>query len=477
MNRVLVQLGRFGDILNILPAVYEAHRNGRRVKMVVAEEFAHLLAGVSYCEPVVFNGDYSDLDDAVRFASRLEGPTVVSQIYGRQLDHRRITESYMRDSWEKAGVGDRWEQLPLLIDRRDPAREKALVDAVDWSKPVVLVNFEGRSSPFANSERVLARVREQMPEASFVNIPRAHYFFDLLGLFDRAHALLTVDTGTLHLAQASAIPTVALVNPRPWYGSLRRANHLLHRTYREADPEEIVEALRRTMRPLQKLVHLYPEWDMSPEDRQRNLTAAASWRSEYGSRWKTIPVPYQGLLPRNSGTELGDSHPVPFVRDVLELGLKQTKRADDVLVISNSDVGFAPGLTERIRRLVLAKGSAYCYRFDHPKVSSSMTYHETVSGGLCGGLDLFAFTRRWVDQNFSKLPDMVFGRTMWDLVYRDLVKRTGGGELYGGCWHQDHQSFWKQAPENPGNTHNIRIADLWKESHDTTRPFRHEYVP
>lgn len=477
MNRVLVQLGRYGDILNILPAVYEAHRNGRRVKLIVAEEFAPLLQGVSYCEPEVFNGGYEELDQAIRFASRFVETPLVSQVYGRTLDHRRTSESYMRDSWEKVGVGDRWEQLPLLIDRRNGAREDQLVAQVDWSRPVVLVNMAGRSSPFANSERVLNRVKEQMPEVSFVEIPRAHFFFDLLGLFDRAHALLTVDTGTLHLAQASAIPTVALVNPRPWYGSLRRANHLLYRTYREVDADEVVEALRRTLRPLQKLVHLYPEWDMSTEDRQRNLVAAASWKTEYGSRWKSIPVPYQGLLDRNSGTELGDIRPVPFVKDVLDLGRRNTKNPDDVIVISNSDVGFSPGLTEKIRRLVLAKGSAYCYRFDHAKVSSSMTYLETVSGGLCGGLDLFAFTRRWVDQHFSKLPDMVFGRTMWDLVYRDFVKRTGGGELYGGCWHQDHDSFWKQAPDNPGNRHNIRIADTWKESHDTTRPFRYEYVP
>jgi hypothetical protein len=477
-QKALVQLGRLGDLINMLPLVAEATRHGRRPSVVVADEFKGFLEGVSYCDERVFNGPYDDLEGGVSVARRF-GEPLVSQVYGRRLDHRWITESYQRDSWAKIGGNDRWEQMPTVFDRRIQAREDQLATRIDWTRPVVLVNGNGRSSPFPRAEQVFKEVEKKVPEALFVNLQdfRATRFFDLLGLFDRASCLITVDTGSLHLAQASSVPVVALVNPNPWYGSLRRPNHLLKRTYREVDPDEIVEAVRRTMRPIRKIVHLYPEWEMSEADRARNRVAELSWKSEYGSNWEPAPVWYNKEIPRNSQTQLGDPRPVPFIKDVLEMGIRRTNHDDDLFVISNSDVGFSPGLTERLRRLVLAKGSAYCYRFDHPKIAKPLNYLETVSGDTCGGLDLFAFTRKWVQQHFSKLPDMVFGRTMWDLVYRDLVKKTGGGELYGGCWHEDHSSFWKAEKDNPGNTHNIAVAEEWRAKHDTTRPYRFEYVP
>lgn len=476
MNRALVQLGRYGDILNILPPVYESfHSKKQALGLMVAGEFAPILEGLSYVEPMIFPGTYDELQRATALASLRAPAVAVSQVYGKGLDHRWTTESYMRDSWDKVGVDGRWEQLPLLIDRRSEEREERLAATIDWSRPVVLTCMSGRSSPFARAPKVRAEMVRLMPEVNFVELPPAEKFFDLLGLFDRAHALVTVDTGPLHLAAASAVPVVALVNPKTWYGSLRKANHLLHRSYRVADPEEIVAALRRTLRPIKNLVHLYPTWDMSPEDRARHELAKKSWTAEYGSRWQAFPVEYKKTLSRDSGTVLGDPRPVPFLKDVFQLGLQHTRYDDDVIVISNTDVGFSPGLTEKIRRLVLAKGSAYCYRADHKVVARPLDYVETVSGGMKGGLDLFAFTRKWVEKNFDRLPDMVFGRTLWDLVYRDLVKMTGGGELYGGCWHEDHVSFWKQNDENVGNLHNEKVAEAWRETHDTTRPYRYEY--
>lgn len=472
-RKVLIELGRLGDIINILPLAMESDRLGKRLTICVASEFAGLLDGVSYADELVFPGPYDRVADAVSFAARLGQPIHVSQVYGHEHHHERSSESFLRDSWERVGAGKRWEQIPLVFDRREFSREAELAAKVDWSKPVVLVNVLGRSSPFPKAEELFGLISRALPEANVVDLStiRAHRFYDLLGLFDRASCLVSVDTGTLHLAQASSVPVVALVNPRPWYGSLRRANQLITRPYNQIDPDEIVSEIRKTL-PAQKpasLIHVYPEWSMSPEDRRRNQVAALSWESEYKAGWKGKPVLYPDHLVRST-LDLGEKKAVPYLKDLLKIGLNSKA---DVVVLTNSDVGFPAGVTNPIRRLVQAKGACYSYRYDFGMIEKPLPYPETVSGKVYGGLDLFAFSRSWLKQHFDSLPDMVFGRTHWDLIYRDLVKKTGGGELVGGCWHETHASFWQDEPKTAGNEHNLRLARDWWSKHDSTRPFRH----
>jgi hypothetical protein len=60
---------------------------------------------------------------------------------------------------------------------------------------------------------------------------------------------------------------------------------------------------------------------------------------------------------------------------------------------------------------------------------------------------------------------MVFGREAWDMVMRNLMKRSCGGsgacELHLAIWHEKHKSFWEHAPRVPGNEHNRRLATQW----------------
>lgn len=470
--KALIQLGRFGDVMNMLPLLEENNRLGRRAAICVSSDFASVLDGVSYCEKLIFGPQHWLPAEAMTWVRAQGHAPVVAQLYGNVPKHERITESFMRDQWVKVGRENRWEQLSLVFDRRSPEREQALAARFDWSKPVVLYNTDGVSSPFENKDAI-ERVIDLCPDFSFIDLSsfRAERIYDLLGLFDRAHALMTVDTATLHLAKASTVPVVAFVNPQPWYGSLRAPNHLLRRAYNAIDPDEVSDALAKTLLRSSSIVHVWPDWEMSPDDRRRNEHSRASWCIEYrNGPWKEKPVRYSKDCERNSKTALGDTREVPFVADVIRAGLKMTKRDSDIVVITNSDVGFTPGLTDRLNMLVSAKGAAFAYRFNQPTCPSG--FASAARGSWDGGLDLFAFTRGWLKQHLDRMPDMVMGCTHWDLVYRDRIKQTGGGDLTGAIWHEPHKSFWTQNRENVGNTHNIDLARAFFKTVDTTRPYR-----
>lgn len=480
-QRILIQLGRVGDVINILPVAEEENRNQNKLTLMVQRDFAGVLDGVSYCDKMVYDGDYSRVKPAEALARFKDPKAKVAQVWAHDMDQKRLTECYQRDSWLKIGYGRRWEQSTLIFDRRDTGREmilaiKAMQDA-NVSKPIVLLALNGHSSPFANAERLKQElVRDCGQDFSFVDIShlRAERIYDLLGLFDIAECLITVDTATLHLAQASSVPVISLVNSStPWLASARRANHLVRMRYDQINTDCIKAALYSTQYRVGKLVHVYSEYKMSDDDQRRADVARESWHNEYEKEkcWQAQPVDYTVKLPRSSKTVLGDDRAVPFVRDMIEYGFTHAESPDDVVVLTNSDVGFSPGMTRDLQRLIACKGAAYCYRWDFDRLEAPIQRSEAVSGKFFGGLDLFAFSRTFWMKHREDLPDFVLGSTHWDLVARDWVKKHGGGELYGAIWHELHGSYWKVNPRTMGNMHNINLANLWWTTNDTTRPF------
>lgn len=465
MSKALVQLGRFGDVLNVLPLLSEVHRQGRPAALCVAKEFASVLDGVSYVSPIVWDGQVHEVPRAIQWLAERGITGVISQVTIQGPPPRR-TDSYMRDSWQKVGMDHRWDQLALTFDRRDKAREKALVEKFDMSGIPVLVNVSSFSSPFPRPD-FLGQLRVRFPDFNFIDIStlRAERLYDQLGLFDRAAGLITVDTSALHLAKASTVPVVAFTNPDPWLASLPSANHILTRRYNDIDANELGTALQR-MRPAPaKLVRVYSAHTPGGEDGVRIAAARASWEREYAKGgWEDAPVHDEEL--RRNGTVLGD-RAVPFVKDLLRLGMRRCTSPDDIVVIVNSDVGVTPGATEVLRKVVRAHGAAFCYRFnfDKPQISD---WVDAVSGYWDGGLDLFAFTKRWLDANLGTLPDFLLGRPHWDLVYRDHIRQTGGGDATGCVWHQRHKAFWTSGG-NPGNDYNTRLAQQFFRANDTTR--------
>ena len=71
-----MQLGRLGDILNILPMLWKDAQGGVKPKLMVAAEYASVLEAVSYVEPIIYNGPHYEIAKAVEQAKAIEGAGV-----------------------------------------------------------------------------------------------------------------------------------------------------------------------------------------------------------------------------------------------------------------------------------------------------------------------------------------------------------------------------------------------------------------
>lgn len=238
----LVQIGFYGDILNILPVAKDiADAEGGKVAMVVHDDYKDILEAVSYVEPIIWNGRKLDGPGAARFVSGLFSRIFVTRLPEQSEPKDRKCQAYNIESWRYAGYADRWTQLPKLnLDRRDYASEQALIEAYALDgKDFILVAPLGNSSPFNAADELMGEIhRRWAKKAKIVDMRRvrAKKFQDLLGMMDKAIGLVTVDTGHLHLAAASKVPVIALISDRNgirWYGSQLRYTPALAMRYHE----------------------------------------------------------------------------------------------------------------------------------------------------------------------------------------------------------------------------------------------------
>lgn len=257
------QTGRYGDLM-ILAPIWKAcfDQTGKKQVVYVCEEFADILEGMSYVAPMILK-DYSwhsDLDKIKALAEKTFDVALVPKFWdlkdgkpmkenplakkiqldvrGRkiQVDAERWS-SYQTAQWES--VGFTYEQMkawPLVFDKRNKEREADLISRhLRGTKPLLLVNFSGASSPFSKKHEIMAKIMEFSGHFQILDIGsiRAERIYDLLGLFDIAAGLVTIDTSTLHLARASKVPVIALIN-EGGNGSVVNCNCALQLRYSEA---------------------------------------------------------------------------------------------------------------------------------------------------------------------------------------------------------------------------------------------------
>lgn len=220
----VVQLRRNGDIICILPILRKVSQEiGRPIRLVVAKEYVELLDGVSYVEPVRWDGDWEDpLAAAKHF--RAEN----AQAYGfRSGIHYDPKDGHFAEvCWRKLGY--RFDDnAPLIFDRRSPEREQALAARVfKTDKPKILVNLIGFSSPLFKHDIdfLMAKMHKELGaicEIIDMKDLMAERLYDLLGLMDRANVLVSADTATLWLAHASRVPNVLISRGSPKRGNCR----------------------------------------------------------------------------------------------------------------------------------------------------------------------------------------------------------------------------------------------------------------
>lgn len=255
-----VHLGKYGDIMIMLPAFKAvADETGTPPICVVSTHFWDIFEGVSYVRPWPMNVHWwGGVKRARQVAERAgfdpivvkwwdepgakpppappDEKTITLRIHGQT---RKVAESewdsFQSSQWRFAGFTmQQMKSWPLVFDRRDRNREQALcLKHMKQGKKHLLVNLSSSgTSPFPHSNLALAlAVKSGMSIINLAGI-RAHRIYDLLGLYDRCTALLTSDTATLHLAAASKIPYVAMLN-NGGAGSVPKGNCVLSVRYAE----------------------------------------------------------------------------------------------------------------------------------------------------------------------------------------------------------------------------------------------------
>lgn len=478
--KTFVQLGRAGDILNILPLVKREFQKHRiRPRVMVAADFAGILDGVKYADPLIWPGRFEDVKPAVWTAGRQKGDLIIPQIYGNDWSPAALCTSFARDSWRVAGADVPWGSLPLEFDRRDREGEQMVLRhflILPASRPFVLLAVDGISSPFTGARSLKALLNYWLKDFRIIDLSgfRARHISDLIPLFDRAHCLVTIDAGLLHLAHASRVPVVTLVESRPsrWHGSAWRPNHVARFLYEDfpacdwALVDAVMNARTASARPT--IIHAWTEYRgqaMDDDTARRTALARKSWAAEYQTGYWVD----RRFSRRDSGRDsrgIGDPRGVPYVRDVIKHALAGAKKPSDIIALTNADVCFTPGLTGWILQAVRRHGAAFAHRWDFDRLDRLCLSEADVMtrAKFYVGTDAFFFTAEWWKTHGAEFPDMLIGREHWDEVFRQLIKRYFGVQLTGAIYHERHPSFWERIDQhatNRGNWHNTNLTKAW----------------
>ena len=384
MSKLYIQLGKAGDILNLLPVLYMDAQAGQRSSMLVSKQYAPIFDGVSYCAGIPFDGEPWELERAVTesrakgwteiLSTQVIGPVEMVKKYTYEpvgLTHA-VTTSYQKESWRIAGRLHAWDSLPpLLFDKRDAKREAKLmfkIGPVKRKRPILVATQSG-SSPFPH-EKLLWHLlrREFKDDYRLINLSEitAERFYDLIALFEQAACLIATDSACLHLAWAcrDTLPVLALTNDQPllWRGSSWRPNHVFYCRYgdfptRALDLLECVKTLHDPAKPFTRtdagrIVHVYNDYDGPHGD--------WLWQKEYETgRWLSTPIEL-GACGRDSTFQpISDKKRVPFLKDSLRMGLQRAKE-DDVVCITRPDTILNPGMTD----VLLNYWPMYCQRME-----------------------------------------------------------------------------------------------------------------
>jgi hypothetical protein len=263
---VFVLLGRAGDIIQVLPCFREIYqRTGTRPILIVSRDYANVLEGVSYVEPYPIDGAAWDgIPEGRKIAQKIFGGGTVIPWWNEDPAHiAMIRESAKGDfviqchahnwgvdirKWPDYGTSmasrcgftlAEWLALPLVFDQRDPTRERELCKRVlgKEARPIILYNLSGISSPFGFTPEVVNPIQRTFGRAfRFLDLGqiRALRIYDLLGFYDdpQTVGLVTSDTATLHLAQASDVPYIAFT-VNGWRTSVPKGNCVLHIKYKD----------------------------------------------------------------------------------------------------------------------------------------------------------------------------------------------------------------------------------------------------
>jgi hypothetical protein len=485
----IVELGRFGDICNILPIAQHIAETYAKPHLIVSKEFASLLEGCSYVEPYPVDLKNAQINEALAIANREFKFVVNCQIWGQNFEIVKQCASYNRESWRMAGFAHKFDDKDWrpVFDRRDAGREEALWRKLDNGKPMVLVNLtKSVSSPYKGTDTMMF-IKESRPQFNVVDVADLvlHRIYDLVGLIERAACVISIDTAMLHLSAATDTRVVAIINAAVWLGSEVRCKPVSVATYATVTREfvlhgidlavsEIVPAFKPPQvvtAPERKLIHCVERHtESNPKEQVRKAIAQVSWDVLYADG--VVPA-HMWNYPRNA-LSIGDIRPLPFLKDLLRFGMDQAGD-DDIIFWTNDDNYLHKDLADLLRFHVAVYDVCTSQRIEFKNSSFPSTpkpphiWKEFDSGHM--GRDLFAATKRWLLKHWEELPDFILGASDFDLCLACMVRRHFNIEptranIEGTMWpaeiergyvaHQYHTPKWR----DPDNIHS-GAAQRW----------------
>lgn len=507
----VVELGRYGDIINILPALQRIHELYDTPHLMVSHEFADLIEGVSYVKPYVTTLKNEKLGAALSAAKQDFQYVLCAGVWGENYQQRKTTKSYNEESYANLGMLDvfRSPNRPLF-DQRNADRERELVAGIRGydSRPMILVNVtKAVSSPCAHCAEILADVEKVWgQDYHVVDLAqyRAHRLFDFLGVFEASACLISIDTAWLHLATATAIPVVAIVNPKGdgWAATQVRCGNAVitipynkvHENSRQAIHEGIAAALERKpvdvvdnvsipRRVAGRVFHVVDRFEADEATEKRCSGAYSSWDDLY-QNGSLLPIHMWPEHFDRNATEIGDPRMLPYLKDLL-LRFIDNSEPGDICLWTNCDTIIHPLTVEWCRIQCSVYGPCSFFRSDFhnpPSLELSPEDYGKRSTVKHIGRDAFAFPREWLVARWDEIPDWILAAANWDLAMAAMVRlhygiHTTAGNLgqqmfpaepmLGYVGHKSHSSAWNQEQfrASPSNLHNGKLFKEWASKH------------
>lgn len=225
--RVFVLLGKFGDCINALPIIEREYKTSHKKPTVVTSpKYAAVFDGCAYVGKVInFTGKWGDLHSAIKFAKGMFNDVTVLQCHGDNFPFQQTKPSFQHEVYDRVKLLREWPNMRPNFDRRDAGREMNLVKSlVGDSEKFILLADQSESSQFKLIEELKLMIHTKFGgEYKIIHLSkvRAQKIYDLLGLYERAAALVTTETVHTHLSMGCNVPTFVLAADG-WRGSAFR---------------------------------------------------------------------------------------------------------------------------------------------------------------------------------------------------------------------------------------------------------------
>jgi hypothetical protein len=439
----ILNLGRLGDNINLLPVAYA----NKGTTFVTSEKYSSIFEGTSYCQTKKYSGDPVELQHCINLCQGLPDLRV-AQVFMHPKETKQ-EKNYALESYRLGRFRDQWRKFPYVFDRRNPEREHKLLNQIFPKvydiQPFIAVATHGVSSPFLHGKKLISGLHSRFPEYKIVDLStiQAEKPFDLLGVLDAASCLVTIDTLHLWLANAAKCPTIALIN-EGWRGSPPPVTATSTFRYSQFQIDQICDEVEKTLLPTGEIWAIVDRFGQE----KRHREAFKSQKQAFDHMLTAENV--------RTAQEIGDSRPLPMLKEMLAKALKFTK-GRDVIVWTNDDVQI-----QDLHPVV-----SHCRRFGAVGVRRDPAHI---------GRELFAFRWDWLADRIYNFPDCAVASPWFDLAVAAWIRRQFGWvstmdnlieDRYPAeipnekiLHHPDHPSSWTGSMERPASKWNERIFKM-----------------